>query len=603
MDNQQARSQDVGHDPRVEIEALHEGDNNNIYPPISLETTNYNLFDEASRSALLRDKGFLFGVRIDSNDGPRRGLRQVARYGSRSPLPIQEMNNIDSEVVITENSRDTNYIHRGWSLSAISDNSPWTLSRITRNNLQVNPSSRSITKCIIIQKLRIDLSLEDLSPAPELANDFKKALAQPTRFEKSNAVYRAFEHWGDVIPLVFDIGISLAVTDSEAVAKSYLADRSYLGLQKLSISTTARPSTRGGDPSTLRSGDGIKAWLGTPVPPSQWDQVRIIRAVPLTSILSNELQSQLAKLSQSLTTYCPDFKSEATSGGISFDGTSHTLKTVSKVTTYSAGHHVKSIAITYANESSPIKCGAEHQINGEFKLLHGEHITDVFIWRDYDGVCGIQLCTSQGRTSHHFGSTGGSPQIMRSTGGCLAAFSGVIRAGIINNLQTIWRHDVQGSGLSGEREASRYFGGMGGRPFSDWPFVKHSNSAQIASIRVKCGKFIDGIQITYRDASGEDSPATRQANYHGGSGGHERFFHLAPNEHIVTVTGKHKGYIDQLHFVTNTGRTSDVFGGGGGDSFRCEAPKTKDGKATRLHYICGKSAGVLDGILLIWAPV
>ncbi|CAE6498773.1 unnamed protein product [Rhizoctonia solani] len=222
MDNQQGRSQIVDQNSQVEAKALHEGSgsNNNIYPPNSPGATTYNLLDEASRFALLRDKGFLFGVRIDSNDGPRRGLRQVARYSSILPLPIQEMNNIDSEVITTENSRDSNYVHRGWSLAAVSDKSPWTLSRITRNNHQVNPKSRSITKCIIIQKLRVELSLEDLSPVPELESDFKKALTQPTRFEKSNAVYRTFEHWGDIIPLVFDMGISLTVTDSEAVAKN-----------------------------------------------------------------------------------------------------------------------------------------------------------------------------------------------------------------------------------------------------------------------------------------------------------------------------------------------------------------------------------------------
>jgi hypothetical protein len=65
----------------------------------------------------------------------------------------------------------------------------------------------------------------------------------------------------------------------------------------------------------------------------------------------------------------------------------------------------------------------------------GEYITDLLLWKDHKGICGIQLSTSQGRTSRHFGSGGGSPQILRSSGGCLSAFSGLLQNGIIYELQ------------------------------------------------------------------------------------------------------------------------------------------------------------------------
>ncbi|CAE6509085.1 unnamed protein product, partial [Rhizoctonia solani] len=329
---------------QAHIEVLHQGGNNNVYPPDWVEEVrdakSYKQLDEAAQGALLRDNGYLFGVRIDGNEGPRRGVRQVARHASTRPLLIQETNNIDSEVITTENSRDTNYAHKGWSLAAMSDNSSWTLSRIARNNRQVDSSTRSITKYIMIQKLRVDLSPEDLSPVPELEKDFREALSRPTRFDRSNAVYRILERWGDVIPLVFDIGISLAVTDLESVAKNvgqlfttpsagnltllqYLGGRSFLGLQKLSVSATARLSTRGGDPATLQSEDNIRAWLGKPVPLSQWEQVRIIKTIPLIAILDDGLQSQLSKLGQSLTTYCPNAINTIASSGTSFDGTTH----------------------------------------------------------------------------------------------------------------------------------------------------------------------------------------------------------------------------------------------------------------------------------------
>ncbi|QRW16793.1 J domain-containing protein [Rhizoctonia solani] len=218
------------------------GCNNNAYPlPGQYQSdTPYSQLDELSKASLLHDKRYLFGVRIDGDNGPRWGTHQVAQHTSTLPLGIQEINNIESEVTTTENDRDTNYVHKGWLISALQDKSPWTLSRM----------------------LRIELLVQDLSPIAELEDAFSKALNLPTQFEKANATYRVFENWGDVVPLVFDIGVSLTVTDSESIAMNYLAEQSYLGLQRLSMSATARISTQGGHPTMLQSEDNIREWLG-----------------------------------------------------------------------------------------------------------------------------------------------------------------------------------------------------------------------------------------------------------------------------------------------------------------------------------------------------
>ncbi|CAE6452773.1 unnamed protein product [Rhizoctonia solani] len=608
MENARGRNRSSGRG-RGWAQVLHQGGNNNVYPADweegSRDATAYSQIDQAAREAFVRvfssraypytplppypgvsigkllDKGYLYGVRIDSNDGPRRSPLQVAQRTSTRPLRIREPNSIITEFVTTEDTRDTNYVHKGWSLAALSDKSPWTISRITRNN-QVNNSSQSITKYVILQKLRVDLSTNDISPVPALEEAFKAALGQPTLYEKSRAVYQVFEHWGDMIPLVFDIGVSLAVTDLESVAKNYLTNRSYLGLEQLSMSGSARASTQGGDPTILQVGDNVRAWLGKSVPTHQWEQVWITKAVPLTAILNNQLRSELSELHQSLTTYCPTTTATITSDGTSFDGASHTFKTLSKIAIFSDGYHIKSLAVKYTTEPSPIKYGADLKANNEFELRTGEHVTDVIIWKDHKGVCGIQLNTSQGRTSKHFGSDNGSPTILRSPGGCLAGFSGVVQGDKIHDLQTIWRHDVQGPGLGGDRAFSQYYGGVAGTPFSDWPF------------------------ITYEDIGpGGHGLTPQQANYHGGSssGGKENSFELEANEQIVAVLGRFNKYIVQLCFVTNKGRTSEIFGGGDGEDFRCQAPKSSDGRATRLHYICGKSGDWLNGVLLVWAPL
>ncbi|CAE7203505.1 unnamed protein product [Rhizoctonia solani] len=448
-----------------------------------------------NHSSLTKDVN-LFGVRIDSNDGPRRSTRQAAQCTPTLQLPIKEMNNIDSEVITTENVRGANYVHKGWLISALPDRYPWIFSRIARNN-QVNPITRSITKYLIVQKIRVDLSIDDLTPVPALENAFREALEQPTLFEKSQAIYQVFEHWGDVIPLIFDIGISLAVTDSEEVVKSNLNNRSYLGLHQLSMSASARVSTQGGDPTILQTEDNIQAWLGKLVPAYQWEQVRIVKAVPLTRLLNNGLQSQLANLHQSLTTYCPTTTNSITLGGTSFDGSSHASKTISSVSVLSDGPYIKTLSVEYTTELSPVKYGDIQNTNNEFELKDGEYITDIMVSKDQIGVCGIQMCTTSGKTSRYFGSDSGSPIIMRSTGGCLAGFTGIVQADKIHDLQTIWRHDVIGSGLGGERVFSQYYGGVAGTPFSDWPLVQHSDSAHIKKIRVKCGTYIDGIQAGY----------------------------------------------------------------------------------------------------------
>ncbi|KAH7322356.1 Jacalin-like lectin domain-containing protein [Rhizoctonia solani] len=355
------------------------------------------------------------------------------------------------------------------------------------------------------------------------------------------------------------------------------------------MSGSARASTQGGDPAVLQVGDNIRAWLGKSVPTHQWEQVWITKAAPLTAILNNQLQSELTNLHQSLTTYCPTTTATITADGTSFDGAPHAFKMLSKIAIFSGGHYIKSLAVKYATEPSLVKYGTDQMANNEFELTPREHVTDIIIWKDHKGVCGIQMNTNKGRTSNHFGSDNGSPTILRSPGGCLAGFSGVVQDDKVHDLQTIWRHDVQGPGLGGDRVFSQYYGGVAGKPFSDWPSVRQSDSTYIKNIRVKCGTYIDGIQITYEDSSRGGGSTFQRADYHGGSGGRECFFHLESNEYIVAVLGRYNKYIVQLCFVTNKGRTSDIFGGGDGEDFRCQAPATNDGKATRLHYIAAKA--------------
>lgn len=109
-------------------------------------------------------------------------------------LNLREMNEIDTEVITTKDERQTNYVHQGWSLSALSAASSWTLSRIARNN-QENRTAASLTKRVIIQRLQIEFSLDDISPVPGFEEEVRTALGKDGRPEKFHALYQALERW------------------------------------------------------------------------------------------------------------------------------------------------------------------------------------------------------------------------------------------------------------------------------------------------------------------------------------------------------------------------------------------------------------------------
>jgi hypothetical protein len=104
------------------------------------------------------------------------------------------MNDIVTDVITTRNERQTNYVHQGWSLTAINAMSPWTLSRIARLN-QTNHVETFVSKRVINQRLQVEATLADLIPVPEFEDDVSAALNKTTRFEKFKELYKVFEHW------------------------------------------------------------------------------------------------------------------------------------------------------------------------------------------------------------------------------------------------------------------------------------------------------------------------------------------------------------------------------------------------------------------------
>lgn len=120
--------------------------------------------------------------------------RPVARRKPGNPPCIREMNNVITEVITTKNEREANYVHHGWSLAALSDLSPCTLSRIGCHN-QPNPDQIRVTKRTIVQRLTFLLSLKELEANPEFEAEVSTAMERPTTFGKFQALYQALHAW------------------------------------------------------------------------------------------------------------------------------------------------------------------------------------------------------------------------------------------------------------------------------------------------------------------------------------------------------------------------------------------------------------------------
>jgi hypothetical protein len=122
----------------------------------------------------------------------------VARYSvegeAYSPSWIQEKEDIITEVISTKSDRISNYVHQGWSVSAASTVLPWVSSRAAHTH-QANQNGDWTTKRTTIQRLTIDVPVEDLVPAAGFETAVQAALGKPTTLEKFQALNKVFQLW------------------------------------------------------------------------------------------------------------------------------------------------------------------------------------------------------------------------------------------------------------------------------------------------------------------------------------------------------------------------------------------------------------------------
>jgi hypothetical protein len=123
-------------------------------------------------------------------------------------------------------------------------------------------------------------------------------------------------------------------------------------------------------------------------------------------------------------------------------------------------------------------------------------------------------------------------------------------------------------------------GGNGGNAFSD----DLTQTCQLVKVLIRHGSGVDGIQGTYLLPSGAEASGA----YHGGDGGSPTEFQLEAGEYIVRVAGRSGGRVDQLTFITNTGRSYGPYGGNGGNAFSIDGIK--------VGGFFGRSGSRLDAI-------
>ncbi|KAG9094738.1 hypothetical protein FRC07_011261, partial [Ceratobasidium sp. 392] len=308
---------------------------------------------------------------------------------------------------------------------------------------------------MILKRRVVNIPSEELRPSPKFEAEIRDVLSKPRKAEMLQGVYDVLSRWGDVIPLVYELGASLTITD---VDKHNDTEYSWLTPLNSQVSRLGRIATLGGNIQTI-SGGNMSAWMSQDLQTCDWRIIRVLRVMPTLDLLDRELQAELASLHASILSFDPPALDGAGNLHPTWDDTPHALKTMLTVRVRCV-QQVDGLSALFAD-------GAQSNQHGAGGIEHRFELRSV--WDDAGGVCAVQFVTTNGRFSLHFGGNGGTPKILSSEAGVLAGFIGRMTKwndkDTVGRIQTIWRHDIpQAPSMLGGRRAI-YVGGAGGQPF------------------------------------------------------------------------------------------------------------------------------------------
>jgi hypothetical protein len=259
-----------------------------------------------------------------------------------------------------------------------------------------------------------------------------------------------------------------------------------------------------------------------------------------------------------------------------------------------SGNEVDAVQMLYVLPNGRTMMGPHHGGPGGrqnvFRLDNNEYIVGL------TGRCGayvdsLQIQTNR-RSSPIFGGPGGSrnyridvapgSQAIGFVGRSGAYLDAVGLAFIPLRMRTERREESGQSGIAG---------GDGGSAFSEQNIPP---GARISEIRVRSGEMVDSIQAVYILENGRVFEGPR----YGGNGGNLSIFRLDRDEFIVGISGRRGKYVDSLSIQTNR-RTSQAFGGGGGDrNYHFSAPPGQ-----MVIGFVGRAGEYLDAIGLNYTAI
>ncbi|KAG9121982.1 hypothetical protein FRC07_001818 [Ceratobasidium sp. 392] len=403
------------------------------------------------------------------------------------------------------------------------------------------------------------MSAQDLDPT----EDFKRAIAQALGSQsvagRVAATREVFDAWGEAIPLVAEVGISLSATGSmpfgtnlppgPATQPPKSLDLPWTVDAVLGVNNVFRcrlgSCVQGGNPLALQTG-GYLNWIQSASPSTTEGDgnltiVKVIRAVAIIDILDEYYRSQIRDL------YSPEtlFSFSSRIGptvGTSF-GHPASLRTIRSVRVRSTNEYVEGILVTYENNVT----------SGPHGKCQGTEFSDFQLGQ------GFRLVKSTGQMSPHFGNSKSDqeadpPHLLRSNTGALTGLVGAYDPTGITQLQAVWRNGIEIKNYWPTRTS--FAGSWPGRIFNDLEYIGDPYTARISRITLRDGGLgpIANFQTAYT-WSGSLGIVEAETSVRGVDGaGHRRVaFELDKDEYIVQVTGTHCAVgMRQIQFKTNS---------------------------------------------------
>ncbi|KAJ1300221.1 hypothetical protein OPQ81_005052 [Rhizoctonia solani] len=541
----------------------------------------------------------LTGVFLDPTAGPVSASRPAAVLLPSSLDRIRQIDNSATEDIYPNTELDALFLGVGWPSPNALPRNPWRASSTVNGSRRTLGNGTWASRRFMIQRATINLSPKDVRPVDPLVGAFEAALGQSTHDLQIKALQEVFSIWGEMIPLHAVAGASMAVTGILANGTALPCDVNVSSIQQehrqyslteivdRHLGTTAcferRHESRveGGSSGALLS-EGYEAWLRSiPDNPELWSIVKVYRAVPITDILSDQLQERIKKLfTGSIISRSPTVGQPTGSG---FDG--------------------GVVAGPYSYASSNPQSQSDTLV-----LAPGEYVTDIFVWNHHDGwIMGIQFVKNTLELSPVYGlgdresSSNHPPVLLAGNGKALLGISGAYTQDSLSQVKAVWRNDII---LRRQRHTQTSFtGNTKGRVYNDLQHLADPSNARIVQITGRAEGAVASFRTSYVSVS-SGSLIRSESPSHGWDVGPLQTITLEEGEYITSVRGSHNyGWMHQIQFITNK-KEHPPFGTQVGNvEFNFSAPKTIDGRDMVLHYMAGTSGGCLHSVLLVWAEM